>query len=109
MIEIFRGDTLILTITPENYKFKTGDVLHYAIMDNTYSKSYLYDNKIIIDKDSDDITITISADITKNFDIGNLLFEIELSPAAFLLAYNSACFLLLLVPDVIFIFLPVAL
>ena len=89
MIEMFRGDTLILTITPENYKFKTGDVLHYAIMDNTYSKSYLYDNKITIDKDSDDITITISADITKNFDIGNLLFEIELSYANKIIVTNQ--------------------
>lgn len=89
MIEMFRGDTLILTITPENYKFKTGDVLKYAVMDSVDSKNYLYNNEIKIENDSDNITITISTDDTKSFDIGDLLFEIELSYADEIIVTNQ--------------------
>lgn len=89
MIEMFRGDTLILTITPENYKFKTGDVLHYAIMDNAYSEKYIYDNTIKIEKDIDSVDIVVEPKDTKNFEIGKLLLEIELSYANQIIVTNQ--------------------
>lgn len=89
MIEMFRGDTLILTISPMNYKLKTGDVLHYAIMDNAYSKKYIYDNTIEIEKDGDSVDIVVEPRDTKNFEIGKLLFEIELSYANQIIVTNQ--------------------
>lgn len=79
MKEFFRGDTFLKTINFNNYTLEQGDKIHYAIMKNTYSNEYIYENTIEIDKELNSIDILIEPIETSKFPIGFLVLEIELT------------------------------
>lgn len=79
-MEIFRGDTIAKTIK-SNYTFQKGDVIHYAVMNNAFSKDKIFESKQEIQETSDTVDIVISASETSKFPVGTLLFEIEITYA----------------------------
>lgn len=78
-MNLFRGDSFIKTIKPTNYTFQAGDIIKYAVIQNEYSKDYLFHNEIKIEKEVESVDIDINASETSKFPVGNLLLEIELT------------------------------
>ena len=77
-MELFRGDSFIKEIT-SNYQFKAGDQLHIAVMKNAYSREYLHEQIIEIEKETNSIILEILPSETDKFPIEKLLLEIELT------------------------------
>lgn len=86
---IYRGDTFLQKIKAENYTFEIGDKLHIAIMNNEYSKNYLYETIIEIKEKNDSVNLEISADDTSKFEIGDLLLEVELTTISGIVKTNQ--------------------
>lgn len=78
-MELFRGDTFLKQIGTTNYTFRVGDKLHIAIMKNEYSKEYLYEGVIELTEEKDFVDLEIPASKTKEFPVGDLLLEVELT------------------------------
>lgn len=77
-MELFRGDTFLKQIA-STYQFEVGDELHIAVMENEYSRNYLYEHTIVVDTETNEIDLEIPSVKTRNFPIKRLLLEIELT------------------------------
>ena len=78
-MEHFRGDTIIKKIVSDNYQFRKGDKMKVAILKKVKDESYLYDNVITIDQDTNEFILEIPAKDTANLPTGKLLLELELT------------------------------
>ena len=78
-MELFRGDTFFKTFETEDYKLRIGDKLHIVVMKNAYSKKYLFEKEIEIESETNEFDVEILPSETKEFPIGELLLEIELT------------------------------
>ena len=80
MLLLFRGDTFLKTLRPNNdYKFQVGDKIHFAVMVDEYSKNYLFENIINVETETETVDILIPPEKSATFDVGNLLLEIEIT------------------------------
>ena len=77
-MELFRGDSFYKQIA-STYQFRVGDELHIAVMENAYSKDYLYEEVIIVKEETNEIDFEIPTEKTSLFPIKRLLLEIELT------------------------------
>ena len=76
---LFRGDTFLKVLRPNDYKFQVNDKIHIAVMVNEYSKDYLFEEVIEIKQEQETIDIEIPASKTSTFEVGTLLLEIEIT------------------------------
>lgn len=78
--EFLRGDTFYKKIRPTNkYKFQAGDKIHIAVMENIFSKNYLYEKEIEITEEKEFFELEILPSKTRNFPTSLLLLEIEVT------------------------------
>lgn len=79
-MEIFRGDTFYRELVPnQNYKFQKDDIIKVAVMVNTDSENHLFDDTITVEEESEKMDILIPPEKTANFEIGDLILEIEVT------------------------------
>lgn len=79
-MEIFRGDTFYRELVPnQNYKFQKDDIIKVAVMVNTDSEKHLFDDTITVEEESEKVDILIPPEKTANFEIGDLILEIEVT------------------------------
>ena len=76
---LFRGDTFLKALRPNDYKFQVNDKIHIAVMVNEYSKDYLFEEVIEIKQEQETIDIEIPASKTSTFEVGTLLLEVEIT------------------------------
>lgn len=77
MIEIFKGDTLLKTIEP-NQNFNDGDSLQIKVFELGSDKIY-YEGVINVDIPRMSVDLEIPANITKTFPCVKLILEIRLT------------------------------
>ena len=88
-MERFRGDSFKKTLEIENYTFQPDDIVKFAIMKNPYSKEKIFENTILIVSEQDSIDLIIPIEKTKEFPIGNLIFEIEVTCSGIVKTYQE--------------------
>ena len=77
--EIFRGDTFIKEINFEDgYKFKSGDIIKIAVIDNMDSNILFEDKKEFVEE-TESYELKIVPEKTRLFPIRDLLLEIEVT------------------------------
>ena len=76
--ETFRGDTIDEEIGIEDYKFKSGDIIKVAVIDNMDSK-ILYDDTKEFTEETESYQLYISPEKTREFPIRELLLEFEVT------------------------------
>lgn len=76
--ETFRGDTIDEEISIEDYKFKSGDIIKVAVIDNMDSE-ILYDDTKEFTEEAESYQLYILPEKTKQFPIRELLLEIEVT------------------------------
>lgn len=88
-MERFRGDSFKKILEIENYTFQPDDIVKFAIMKNPYSKEKIFEDTILIDKEQNIIDLIIPIEKTKEFPIGNLIFEIEVTCSGIVKTYQE--------------------
>lgn len=88
-MERFRGDSFKKTLEIENYTFQPDDVIKFAIMKNPYSKEKIFENTILIVSEQNSVDLIIPIEKTKEFPIGNLIFEIEVNCSGIVKTYQE--------------------
>ena len=88
-MERFRGDSFKKTLEIENYTFQPDDIVKFAIMKNPYSKEKVFEDTILIDSEKDSVDLIIPIEKTKEFPIGNLIFEIEVTCSGIVKTYQE--------------------
>lgn len=78
-MEMFRGDTFLKEIFSEDYEFKPNDQMHVAVLKSAYSDKFLYEKKIIIDKETNKVELEIPPKETSQFPTEKIILEIELT------------------------------
>lgn len=86
---IFRGDSFKKILEIENYIFQPDDIVKFAIMENPYSEEKIFEEKILIDSEKDSVDLIIPIEKTKEFPIGNLIFEIEVTCSGIVKTYQE--------------------
>ena len=77
--ETFRGDTFIKEINFEDgYKFKSGDIIKIAVIDNMDSNILFEDKKEFVEE-TESYELKIVPEKTRLFPIRDLLLEIEVT------------------------------
>lgn len=76
--ETFRGDTIDEEISIEDYKFKSGDIIKVAVIDNMDSE-ILYDDTKEFTEETESYQLYISSEKTRKFPIRKLLLEFEVT------------------------------
>ena len=85
----FRGDSFKKILEIENYSFQPDDIVKFAIMKNPYSKEKVFEDTILIDSEKNSVDLIIPIEKTKEFPIGNLIFEIEVTCSGIVKTYQE--------------------
>lgn len=88
-MERFRGDSFKKTLEIEGYIFQPDDVIKFAIMETPYSEEKIFEDTILIDSEKDSVDLIIPIEKTKEFPIGNLIFEIEVTCSGIVKTYQE--------------------
>lgn len=76
-MELFRGDTFSKTIVFENYTLTEGDIVKVGLKGTLYDDEYTLFTEIPIERSCTEIVFAF--DGTNNLEIGEYIFEIELT------------------------------